>query len=177
MILNMLSQPKIKSAFERSVQALSLKPSMGFGTGTSKTRLVHGLSCKVTEDDWEFFVDMPVGIGGNASAPKPGVYGRAALGSCLAIGYMLYASKLDLPIDALEVEVQTDFDNGGLLGIENATTGYMEVRYTITIESEAAPEELTRMLDLADRHSPYLNIFSREQKCIRTVNILSPKNF
>jgi len=171
----MSSQQEIKAAFERSAKALSLKPSVGLGTGTSKTRIVNGLSCKVTEGEYELAVDMPPGIGGNASAPKPGVYGRAALGSCLAIGYMLYASKMDIVIDELEVEIQTDYNDAALLGVGNVRPGYQEVRYMVTITSDAATEDLTRMLDEADQHSPYLNIFRREQKCVRTVHILSAK--
>lgn len=43
-------------------------------------------------------VDMPSEMGGENSQPTPGVFGRAALGSCLAIGYKLHASKMGMPI-------------------------------------------------------------------------------
>jgi uncharacterized OsmC-like protein len=166
---------KIKLAVERGTKALTLKPSLGLGTGISKTRIKNGLTCEIQEGNWKFIADMPETIGGNVQGPTPGVYGRAALGSCLAIGYMLMAAKMNIPVASLEVEVQADYDDGALLGTSNVAPGYLEVRYTITIESEAAEEDILRMLDDADQHSPYLDVFSRPQNCKRDVHIISPK--
>jgi len=166
---------KIKLAIERGTKALTLKPSLGLGRGISKTKIKNGLTCEIQEGNWKFLADMPESIGGNAQGPTPGVYGRAALGSCLAIGYMLAAAKMNIAITALEVEVQADYDDGALLGTSNVAPGYLEVRYTITIESEAAEEDILKMLDDADQHSPYLDVFSRPQNCKRKVQIISSK--
>ena len=166
---------KIKSAVERSIKALTLKPSLGLGTGKSKTRIKNGLTCEIQEGNWKFLADMPESVGGNAQGPTPGVYGRAALGSCLAIGYMMKAATMNIPITMLEVEVQADYDDGALLGTSNVAPGYLEVRYTITIESDAPEEDILRMIEDADQHSPYLDVFSRGQKCKREVHIVSPK--
>src|SRR5205814_10327520 len=125
---------KIKLSVERTCKALSLKPSLGLGTGISKTRIKNGLTCEIQEGNWKFLADMPESVGGNAQGPTPGVYGRAALGSCLAIGYMMKAATMNIPITMLEVEVQADYDDGALLGTSNVAPGYLEVRYTITIE-------------------------------------------
>lgn len=173
----MSEMDKIKLAVERSTKALSLKPALGLGTGISKTRVANGLTCEIHEGNWKFLADMPESVGGNAQGPTPGVYGRAALGSCLAIGYMMMAAKLNIPIGALEVEVQADYDDGALLGTADphVVPGYSEVRYTVTIESDAAEEEVLKMLDDADRHSPYLDVFSRSQNCKRNVHLISPK--
>ncbi|MBK8089336.1 MAG: OsmC family protein [Chitinophagaceae bacterium] len=168
---------KIKNALERCKKAFTLKPAMGRDTAVSKVRMVNGLSCEVSEGNWKFSVDMPEGIGGSNTAPTPGVYGRAALGSCLAIGYMMKAAELNIPVKNLEVEVQADFDDGALLGTADKTIppGYLEVRYTITIESDAPEEKIMQMLDDGDVHSPYLDVFSRAQKCVRKINIVSAK--
>ena len=171
----MTSQQKIKEAVVRSAKALSLKPSLGFGTGISKTKITNGLSCESTEGNHKLIADMPESVGGNASGPTPGIYGRAALGSCLAIGYMMKASAMNIKIDSLEVEVQADYDDGALLGTSPVPPGYLEVRYTVTIESDAAEEEILQMLDMADKQSPYLDVFSRQQKCTRDVHIISSK--
>jgi uncharacterized OsmC-like protein len=166
---------KIKLAIERSVKALTLKPSLGLGTGNSKTRITNGLTCEIQEGKWKFFADMPESIGGNGQGPTPGVYGRAALGSCLAIGYMMKAATMNISITMLEVEVQADYDDGALLGTSNVAPGYLEVRYTVTIESDAAEEDILKMIDEADQHSPYLDVFSHAQNCKRDVHIISPK--
>jgi len=168
---------KIKLALERCKKAFTLKPSMGKGSAVSKARIVNGLSCEIQEGNWKFSVDMPEGIGGNNTAPTPGAYGRAALGSCLAIGYMMKAAELNIPIKNLEVEVEADFDDGALLGTadKNIPPGYLEVRYTISIESDAQKEIIMQMLDEGDKHSPYLDVFSRAQKCVRKINIIANK--
>ena len=130
---------KIKLAIDRSTKALLLRPSLGQGTGISTTRMKNGLTCEVKEGAWKFLVDMSASIGGNAQGPTPGVYGRAAFGSCIAIGYMMMAAKMNITIKTLEVEVQADYDDSALLGIGNVTPGYSEVRYIITIESDNNP--------------------------------------
>lgn len=168
-------QQKIKEAVSRSTKALSLKPSLGLGTGISKTKIINGLTCEITEGNYKLIADMPESVGGNAAGPTPGVYGRAALGSCLAIGYMMKASEMNIKIDSLEVEVQADYDDGALFGTSAAARGYLEIRYTVTIESDAGEKEILQMLDEGDKHSPYLDVFSREQKCIRNVLIHSTK--
>jgi uncharacterized OsmC-like protein len=162
----MTPQEKIKEAVSRSTKALSLKPSLGLGTGISKAKIINGLSCEITEGK---------SVGGNASGPTPGVYGRAAFGSCLAIGYMMKASAMNIKIDSLEVEVHADYDDGALFGTSSAVPGYMELRYTVTVESDATEDEIIQMLDIADKQSPYLDVFSRPQKCIRDVHIISSK--
>ena len=167
---------KIKIAIERSARALSLKPSLGLGTGISTTRITNGLACDISEGPWKLKADMPEAVGGDSTGPTPGVYGRAALGSCLAIGYMMAASKNNLPISMLEVEVQADYDDGVLFGTTtNVPPGYIEVRYIVKVDSEAPEEKIIEMVESADRLSPYLDIFSRAQNCKRNILITSSK--
>lgn len=170
--IQMKVQDDIKSKFIRTQKALTLKPSKGIGTGVSKTRIVNGLSCETREGDWFFKADMPKQVGGFASASSPGALGRAALGSCLAIGYMMWASKLDVIIDSLEVEIKADYDDGGLFATSDAPPGYLEVQYIVKIKSPASLAEIENVLDLGDKHSPYLDVFARAQSCIRQVELI-----
>jgi uncharacterized OsmC-like protein len=163
----------IRIAFERCVKALTLRPSLGRSTGVSVTRIRQGLACEIEEGPWRLTADMPTQVGGSATGPTPGVYGRAAFGSCLAAGYMMYAAKLGVPITSLEIEVQADYDDGALFGVGTSPPGYSEVRYTVTVESPAPESDVTRVLDEGDAHSPYLDIFSRAQTCRRAVRIVS----
>jgi uncharacterized OsmC-like protein len=171
----MSSTEKIKKAFDRVVKTFTAKPSLGLGSRRSKARLVDGLTCEITEGDWTFTADMPEAAGGNASAPTPGVYGRAALSSCLAICYRMWASKKGVAIDAIEVEVEADFDDGGLFGTSDVRPGYTEIRYTVTIETDEPEKKIIALLDEADKHSPYLDVFANKQPCVRTAKIISPK--
>lgn len=163
---------KIRIAVERATKALTLRPSLGQSTGISRTRIKQGLTCEIEEGPWKLVADMPAQIGGDGTAPTPGVFGRAAFGSCLAIGYMLQAARLGVPIASLEVEVQADYDDGALLGVSDAPPGYTAVRYAVTVESNAPESDVRRVIDEGDTHSPYLDVFSRAQACTRTLRIL-----
>jgi uncharacterized OsmC-like protein len=165
---------KIKSSFERNVQVLKENPSLGRSTGSSKIRVRSGLICDIEEGRWHLTADMPEGAGGTATAPTPGVYGRAALGSCLAMGYTMYAAKLGVPIESLEIELHADYDDGALFGVGDTVPGYTEVRYVVTVESSAPEADVLRVLDEGDVHSPYLDVFRRAQKCTRTVRVKPP---
>ena len=172
--LPLMSLQVIKAAFERTVKALTARPSLGKDTGISKARVTNGLTCTIEEGKWKFTADMPESVGGNAAGPSPGVYGRAALGSCLAIGYMLYAAKLEVAIKSLEVEIQADYDDAVLFGVNTIDNpGYSEVRYIITVESDEPEARILKVLNEGDLHSPYLDVFSRGQKCVRNVQIIS----
>src|SRR5262249_46774423 len=149
----------------------TLRPGRRAATATTKVRLREGLICDIESGPWRLAVDMPPGSGGTATAPTPGVLARAAFGGCLAICYAMYAAAEDVPLRGLEGEVQVDADEGALYGIPGATPGYSELRYIVTVDSDAPAERIRRVLDAADAHSPYLAVFSKPQRCVRTVVI------
>ena len=166
----------IKEAFTRSKKALSLRPSLGYGSASSKVTVLDGLTVKMEEGDWSFIADMPKQVGGRKKGPTPGVYGRAALGSCLAISLSMYANYKEIPINKLSVEVQTDYDDGALFGIGDAPPGYLEVRYIISVESEAPEVIIQELIEEAERHTPYLDVFSRAQMCKKILNYSQPND-
>ena len=165
----MADQGAIRAIAERNIQLLAHKPSRGHLTCATKARLVDGLRCEIEEGPWRFAAHMPAKVGGDETAPTPGVLGRGALASCLTIGIAAWAARLDVPLDALEVEVQADFDARGELGMGDVPAGYSEVRYRVSIESPAGKEKIDQLLDMAERHSPYLDVFGRAMALSRAV--------
>jgi uncharacterized OsmC-like protein len=158
----MANQGAIREIVERNIQVLAAKPSRGQRTCATRARLVDGLRCEIEEGAWRFGADLPAKLGGDDSAPTPGALGRGALASCLTMGITIWAARLGVPIDAVEVEVQADFDARGELGMgDGVPPGYLEVRYAVSIQSPASRHDLDRLLDMAERHSPYLDVFGR----------------
>jgi uncharacterized OsmC-like protein len=152
----------IKTAMERNVKAVTLRPSMAKGTAVTRVKLGPGLACEVEDGAWRFTVGMHEKYGGSNAGPNPGVYGRAALGSCLAIGYAMWAARLEIPLDSLEVLVHADYDVRGELGIsDEVTPGYSEVRYTVTVETAAPEAAVKQWLEIADRTSSWRDVFAR----------------
>ena len=167
---------EIRQAFDRQAQALRLRPGIGVGTAVTVARVGEGMTCEVEDGDWRLTVDMPAKHGGRNAGPNPGVLGRASLASCAAIGYVRWAAKLGVPIDALEVEVQADYDVRGEMGIDDdVPPGYVEMRYLVRIASSAPEEQVMAMLDAADAHSSYVDNFARAVPLRRQVELRRPE--
>jgi uncharacterized OsmC-like protein len=165
------SVERIRTTFDRNAKALGLRPAFGQGTAVTRVRVREGLACEIEEGLWKFAADMSEKSGGSNSAPNPGVFGRAALGSCLAIGYMQWAAKLGVPISELEVEVQADYDSRGMYGVDGQRPGYGEIRYVVHVASDAPQRDILHVLNEADAHSDYLQVFRNPQRVLRQVHL------
>lgn len=162
----------VREALERNVRAVAAHRSVGRGTAATRAVLKPGLECTVTEGPHALTVAMTPKYGGTGAGPNPGVLGRAALASCLALGYGMWASRLGVAFDALEVEVQADYDVSGELGVDDAVRpGYGAVRYLVTVTSSSPEAEVLRVLDAADRHSSYRDIFGNGVPLTREVRV------
>jgi uncharacterized OsmC-like protein len=170
----MNNETRIKEAFERSARAMMLRPALGQVTAVTRVRVREGLICDVEEGSWKLTADLSEKHGGADAGPNPGTLGRAALGCCLAMGYVRWAAKLGIPLSNVEIEVQADFDARGEYGVADLPPGYEEVRYVVTIESDAPEADVRHLLDIADAHASYLDVFSRAQDVRRVVRIVTP---
>ncbi len=163
---------RVKVALERNIKALSLRPSIGQGTAVTKVRVRDGVTCDIEDGQWKMIADESPHDGGNGEGPDPGVYGRAALGSCLAMGYAMWAAQLGVPLTSIEVEVHADYDARGMFGLDaGVAAGWTGVRYFVTVESTAPEAEVRRALDYADSVSPLLDDFSRALPVERELRI------
>ena len=159
----MSSMQRIKDAFDRMQHVFAKRPAVARATATMRARIIDGLHCEAREDDWLFSLDLPVDGGGTNAGATPGVYGRAALASCLAMGYSIELARAGIEARSVEVEVQVDYDNRGLLGMDNIRPGYLNVRHTLYLESDAPLDLVQPALEKAQRNSPYLDVFARAQ--------------
>ena len=163
----------IKDALERNARVVEARPSVGQGTAVTKVTLQPGLACEVEDGAWRFAVGMTEKYGGLNNGPNPGVYGRAALGSCLAIGYGMWAARLEIPIRALTVEVRARYDVRGELGVDDSIRpGYADVVYVVTIDTDASDADVRRLLDTADQHSSWLDDLRNPVPVSREVRIV-----
>jgi uncharacterized OsmC-like protein len=167
----MTDMEPIKTAFERNVQTLMLRPAIGQKTYVTKVRVHNGLTCEIADGPWRLTADLTTKCGGNEAGPTPGTFGRAALGSCLAMSYVMWAAKLGVALSQIEVEVQADADARGMYGVDEVPAGYTEVRYIVSLASPVPQADIMRLLDTAEAHSPYVDIFRRQQALRRIVHI------
>jgi uncharacterized OsmC-like protein len=166
---------KMKTALERNMKALEQRPAIGRGTAVTRVKIRDACTAEIEDGGWKLFADEPVKDGGNGKGPDPGVFGRAALGSCLAMGYAQWASVLGVPLESIEVEVHADYDGNAIFGIDKTNPpGWGAVRYVVRIESSAPESEIQRVLDHADALSPLLDDFARALDVKREVQITTP---
>jgi uncharacterized OsmC-like protein len=168
----MQGDSQIREALERNVKAVSARPGIARGTARTTAVLRAGLDCTVTDGAHVLKVGMTPKYGGLGDAPNPGVLGRGALASCLAVGYGIWSARLGVPFEAIEVEVQADYDVRGELGVADDTRpGYLAMRYVVTVTSASPEADVLRVLDAADRCSSYRDIFSNGVPLAREVRI------
>lgn len=158
----MADQASLREAIERGMANLRENPGLGRGTATTRVTVRSGVTCDIEDGRWSLVGDEGEGDGGAGLGPDPGVFVRAGLGSCLAMGYAMWAAHLDVPIDSVQVTVEADYDTGGILGIDDTLSpGWSAVRYSAAIESSAPPEKVRELVEYADRHSSILDIMRR----------------
>jgi uncharacterized OsmC-like protein len=170
-----MTASELKTIIERNQKALRLRPSIGMGTATTKVSIRSGVTCDIEDGGWKLVADESVGDGGAGLGPDPGVFGRAALGACLAMGYVQWAAVLEVPIDSLEVVVEADYNAAAMFAVDDtAPPGWGAIRYTVDISSPAPEERVRELIEHADRYSPLLHDFAKPVPVTRELHITSP---
>ena len=165
------SNAHIGSAFGRNRKAVELRPAIGQKTAVTRARIVDGLRCEIEDGRWTLVADSSDKSGGTGTGPDPGMIGRAALASCLAMGYVMWASHLNVSLERVEVEVQADFDARGQYGLDGVRPGYDEIRCIVHIESAAPEADVQRVVDAADKASMYWDAFANPTRLVRQLQL------
>jgi uncharacterized OsmC-like protein len=167
-------QEQLRELLERKARAVTLRPAVGRATARTRVTLMPGLACEVEEGPWKFIAGMSDKSGGTNAGPNPGILGRAALGSCLALSYAMWAARLGVALDALDVEIEADYDSRGELGVsDDVPPGYLQVRYRVHVTSQAPEADVRRLVETADKYSPYRDVFARAHDVRRELVITS----
>ena len=109
-----MDQEKMRAAMQRADRTFSKRPEAAQMKKIAKAIVREGARCEFSEDGWDFVADMPEALGGTATGPGPGTFARAALSTCLAIGYSMRFAYLGVPLRSVEVELRADQDHRGL---------------------------------------------------------------
>ena len=162
---------RIKTAFDRNGRAIELRPAVGKKTAVSVTRVVDGLRVETTEGRWTLVSDAGEKSGGRGAAADPGFVVRAALGNCLAMGYVTWAAYRGVPLDRVEIEMEADFDVRGQHGAPGIPPGFGEIRYHVRIVSSAPDDDVRRVIDEADTNSMVGDVFRRPHTLVRRLTL------
>jgi uncharacterized OsmC-like protein len=147
----------IATALETVSAAITANPEKARAKYAPATAtLTEGLKCSVTGPSGEKIVtDMTKAMGGDASAPNPGWYFRASIAACCSTAIAMNAARRGISLTALEVTVEADGDNRGLLGMADVSAGHAALRTNVKIAADnATPEQLEELVRFAEAHSP-----------------------
>ena len=143
------STQRIRDAFDRMQRVFAKRPAVAQATATMRARIIDGLHCEAREGDCVLSLDLPVDAGGTDAGGTPGVHGRAALASCLAMSYGIELAGACNEARSVEGEVKVDYDNRGLLGMDDIKPGYLKVRHTLSLDTDAPREVVQPALESA----------------------------
>jgi uncharacterized OsmC-like protein len=158
---------EIRAAQERIIAIYQKRPDAAFSSIRANGHLGEGLTCRVRQGDHEAVMDMSKGIGGDGSAPTPGFFIRAGLAGCVAIGIKFAATREGIAIDAIDVDVEMDFDDSAMLGVGSNSAAPLETRFTIALTSPAPWEQVTAMVDRALAADPFF-VALRDAQNVKT---------
>ena len=140
----------IRTALEGASAYLTEHPGEARYTDSLATaRVVGGLHVRVEGPAEEVLeTDMPAAVGGAGSAPSPGWFLRAAVAACVASLATMRAAQLGLGGFSVEVEVDSESDDRGILGLDASVPGGpLSMRIGLRMAADGA--ELDALEELA----------------------------
>lgn len=153
-----MSQSEIAQAITRSRQYLNDRPEKACSRDSKATAVLEeGLRVRVEgPHGWSLVTDMAPGVGGKGSAPTPGWMLRSASAACLASLIAMRAAEKGVDLSLLEVEVDSESDNRGLLGLgDDIPAGPLGLRTLVRVAAADADDATLRdIVQWADEHSP-----------------------
>jgi uncharacterized OsmC-like protein len=132
----------IRTALEAAGAYLTAHPSEAAYTDSAATAsLEDGLRVSVSGPGGEALTtDMPASVGGGATAPSPGWLLRAAEAACAATLIAMRAAALGIALDRLEVVVDSESDDRGILGLSaDVPAGPLSGRVVVKIAAKDVP--------------------------------------
>lgn len=160
-----MGNPEIRAAIAAATEYLTANPEQARSTDSRATAtIIDGLVSQVSGPSGETIrTDMVRSVGGSASAPSPGWLLRAAEASCVATLIAMRAAMLDIKLDVLEVEVDSESDDRGLLAIDDSVpAGPLSGRVAIRIAAAGVePAMLEQIAHWGVEHCPVCDAVER----------------
>ena len=148
----------IRTAIEGAGSYLTAHPDEARYTDSLATaRVSSGLRVRVDGPSGEVLeTDMPAAVGGGGSAPSPGWFLRAAVAACVASLATMRAAQLSLPNFTCQVEVDSESDDRGILGLDASVPGGpLSMRIGLRMSADGAGlEALEELAVWAVEHCP-----------------------
>ncbi|MEZ5360786.1 MAG: OsmC family protein [Bryobacterales bacterium] len=118
-------------------------------------------------------VDLSPKMGGEDAGPNPGMLGRGALATCVAMNAVMRAAVRGIVLDKVHVRVEADYDARGEMMPGAGDPGYSHMRVELTVESRAPRSEVELALEEAKQTTAFLDTFRRPVDVTLVTNLIA----
>lgn len=149
---------EIRAAIEGASAYLKQHPDEARYTDSLATaRVESGLRVRVDGLNGEVLeTDMPAAVGGGGSSASPGWFLRASVAACVASLATMRAAELGITGFACEVDVDSESDDRGILGLDPSVPGGpLSMRVSLRLRADGLGlERLEEIAVWAVEHCP-----------------------
>lgn len=143
------------ATFEQTKEAIRNDPKLGQGSFTAVTEWVDGSLARTTARSFTIETDEPTPLGGTDKAIDPMELLLAAVGTCLQIGWVTHANRRGIDFRSLRIETKGDYDLQGYLALDSSVPpGYLNISYSVEVDTDADPAILDEIRVAAENGSP-----------------------
>lgn len=129
---------------------------------TTRLRPGTATEVKVEAGAHAFTIDEPASLGGTDLGANPVDHLLAALGACNVITYQVWAAKLGIRLDGVDIELAGDLDIRGFLGLDpDVRPGFQGIEVRVTLRGPETRERYAALQDTVEAHCPVLDNLTR----------------
>ncbi|MGI5952246.1 MAG: OsmC family protein [Brooklawnia sp.] len=142
-------------------------PPAGVIEPTVRASLVQGTTTRVQVHSGrhQFTIDEPASLGGDDHGANPVEHLLAALGSCQVISYQVWAAKLGLEVDSIDINLTGTLDVRGFFGLDaNVRPGFQSIHVEASITGPEDPERYRELTSVVERYCPVLDVLNEGTK-------------
>jgi uncharacterized OsmC-like protein len=135
-------------------QRYRTEPAAAAVTSRAMAELTPGaISCRVGTGTTAVEVGLHPTTGGDGSQRCSADLLLEALVGCAGVTLQAVATAMSITVTAGRVHAEGDWDARGTLGVSKETpVGLQAVRLRVSLESDATPEQLEKLLQLTERY-------------------------
>jgi uncharacterized OsmC-like protein len=125
-----------------------------------RTTLVSGTATevRVTASSHGFTIDEPASLGGTDKGANPVEHLLGALGACQVITFQVWAQKLGIQLDEVDIALTGEIDLRGFFGLaDDVRPGFQSIDVSVQLSGPESAERYDELTRAVEEHCPVLD--------------------
>jgi uncharacterized OsmC-like protein len=151
----------LRTLLEATAVGLAAHPEAAVIRPAAQSHLVAGTPTQVSvrAGGHDFTIDEPASLGGTDIGANPVEHLLASLGACQVITYQLWAAKLGVSVDTIEVDVTGELDVHGFFGLDpDVRPGFTSIEVSVRLGGPESVERYVELTSIVEEHCPVLDV-------------------